>query len=68
MVALLFDKVEHGQIDAVLYIGLLHLGAVFVDVHVFVGLAEQFPHSGHFQVGGKTVADRVAQRHFGVVG
>ena len=62
MVALLFDKVEHGQIGAVLYIGLLHLGAVFVDVHVFVGLAEQFPHSG------KTVADRVAQRHFGVVG
>ena len=68
VVALLFDKVEYGQIGAVLYIGLLHLGAVFVDVHVFVGLAEQFPHGGHFQVGGKTIADRVAQRHFGVVG
>ena len=67
MVSLFLYDVQRFQADLPLCGGFFHLRAVFVDIHVLVRMAEQFPDITVFKFRGQCIASGVADRHLRVL-
>ena len=64
---LLLDSIQHTVLQALFCRSLLHLGAVFIHIHVFVCPTEQFAHGTSIIICRKCIPHCIAQRHFGVL-
>ena len=63
LISLLRDFFKDADIHPLFLSRLFHLCTVLVDVHIFVGKAEQLPHRASLKITGKRIARRIADRY-----
>ena len=63
MVPLLSDLFQKLSLHFLLFCSLLHLGTVFINIHVFICMPEQTPHRGILKITRQCISRRIADRH-----